>query len=93
VGNEDVAPDRPSAGETEVKVEFAESVGDVQRHLRSRFRIAQIDYETKTRVMETATSAHPLTIRLSHLQTLDLDTELATAIGEILLARYGQGSS
>ncbi|MBU2668214.1 hypothetical protein KOI35_32355 [Actinoplanes bogorensis] len=48
---------------------------------------AQIEYRTKTKVLETATADRPLTVRLSALQALDLDDALATAIGEILLAQ------
>ena len=48
---------------------------------------AQIEYETKTRVLATVTSERPLAVRLSHLQALDLDPRLITAVGEILLAR------
>ncbi|WP_433303949.1 TIM-barrel domain-containing protein [Actinoplanes sp. CA-030573] len=48
---------------------------------------APIEYEIKSRVLEIATAARPLAVRLSHLQALDLDAELFTALGEILLAR------
>jgi hypothetical protein len=48
---------------------------------------AQIEYRTKTRVMDSATSDHPLAVRLSSLQSLDLDKEVVTAVSEILLAR------
>ncbi|MCL3859768.1 glycoside hydrolase family 31 protein [Actinotalea sp. K2] len=48
---------------------------------------AQIEYATKERVLAVATSDHPLTVRLAHLQALDLEPVLATAVGEILLAR------
>ncbi|MCM4080939.1 hypothetical protein [Paractinoplanes hotanensis] len=46
---------------------------------------AQIEYPTKTRVLDAATADRPLAVRLSSLQALDLDNELFTAIGEILL--------
>ena len=48
---------------------------------------AQIDYEVKSRVHDIATSAHPLHVRMSHLQALELSRALESAVSEILLAR------
>jgi hypothetical protein len=47
---------------------------------------AQIEYDTKARVLAIATSDRPLAVRVSHLQVLDLDPPLANAVSEILLA-------
>ena len=48
---------------------------------------AQIEYRQKTQVLERATSAHPLAVRLSGLQAMGLADEIFTAVGEILLAQ------
>ncbi|WP_328475164.1 DUF4968 domain-containing protein [Actinoplanes sp. NBC_00393] len=60
---------------------------DVAERLFTLLNRAQIEYLTKTRVYEAATSGHSLPVRLSVLQALDLDEALATAVGEILTAR------
>ncbi|MCY1138080.1 hypothetical protein OWR29_08735 [Actinoplanes sp. Pm04-4] len=44
---------------------------------------AQIEYRTKTRVLEAVESARPLTV----LQSFDLDDNLLTALGELLLSQ------
>jgi hypothetical protein len=61
----------------------ANDVGDRLFALLDR---AHIGYETKKLVHTIATSAQPLSVRLSHLQALALDRPLETAVGEILLA-------
>ncbi|MFS0700393.1 TIM-barrel domain-containing protein [Cellulomonas sp. 179-A 4D5 NHS] len=60
---------------------------DVPGRLFTLLDRAQIAYETKRRVMDVATSSRPLAVRVSHLQALDLDAALASAVGELLLAR------
>jgi hypothetical protein len=60
---------------------------DVAERLFTLLDRAQIEYRTKSRVLQTATSAHPLPIRLSHLHALDLAPDLMTAVAELLLAR------
>ena len=59
---------------------------DVAGRLFTLLDAAFIDYEDKQRVYSVATSLQPLSVRLSHLQALDLDRTLETAVGEILLA-------
>jgi hypothetical protein len=59
---------------------------DVAGRLFTLLDAAFIDYEDKQRVYSIATSLQPLSVRLSHLQALDLDRTLETAVGEILLA-------
>jgi hypothetical protein len=59
---------------------------DVNGRLFTLLDRAQIAYETKKLVHGIATSAQPLSVRLSHLQALALDRPLETAVGEILLA-------
>jgi hypothetical protein len=51
---------------------------------------AQIEYRTNTQVLDIATADRPRAVRLSHLQALDLDAALFTAVGEILLAQSPQ---
>ncbi|GAA4605074.1 alpha-glucosidase (family GH31 glycosyl hydrolase) [Actinoplanes octamycinicus] len=60
---------------------------DVAGRLFTLLDRAQIEYRTKTLVLEAATGPGPVALRLSRLQALDLDRELAGAVGEILLAR------
>jgi hypothetical protein len=60
---------------------------DVNDRLFGLLDRAHIAYETKKLVHAIATSDHPLSVRLSHLQALALDRPLETAVGEILLAR------
>ncbi len=59
---------------------------DVQGRLFALLDRAQIDYVLKEWIHTIATSGQPLGLRVSRLQALDLDRELETAIGEILLA-------
>jgi len=59
---------------------------DVAGRLFTLLDAAFIEYEDKQRVYAIATSQQPLSVRLSHLQALDLDRTLETAVGEILLA-------
>lgn len=59
---------------------------DVSGRLFTLLDRAQIEYRTKTRVMDAATSQRSLAVRLSALHALDLDDALATAVGEILTA-------
>ena len=47
---------------------------------------AQIEFETKKDIYALATSDRPLSVRMSHLQALDLDRPLESAVSEILLA-------
>jgi hypothetical protein len=60
---------------------------DVARRLFALLDRAQMEIRTKSRVWEILTSDRSLAVRLSALQALDLDDALATAIGEILLAK------
>jgi hypothetical protein len=60
---------------------------DVAGRLFTLLDRAQLEYRTKTRVMDAASSAQPLAVRVSNLQVLDLDDALSTAVGEILLAQ------
>jgi len=60
---------------------------DVHDRLFALLDGAQIEYATKTRVMATATSDRPLAVRVSELDSLDLEPGLATAVGELLLAQ------
>ncbi|MGK5683495.1 TIM-barrel domain-containing protein [Actinoplanes sp. URMC 104] len=59
---------------------------DVAGRLFTLLNRAQIEYRTKTLVLDAATAQRSLAVRLSTLQALDLDEPLATAVGEILLA-------
>ena len=63
------------------------SANDVGARLFALLDRAQISYDLKTRIHQIATSDAPLTVRASHLQSLGLDPALATAVGELLLAR------
>jgi alpha-glucosidase (family GH31 glycosyl hydrolase) len=47
---------------------------------------AHIEYQTKTEIHQIACSSHPLAVRISHLQALNLNRGLETAVSEILLA-------
>jgi len=60
---------------------------DVHNRLFRVLDRAQTKYAIKTRVMAIATADRPLAVRLAHLEALDLEPALATAINEILLAR------
>jgi alpha-glucosidase (family GH31 glycosyl hydrolase) len=60
---------------------------DVAERLFTMLDRAQIEYLQKTRVLDCATSAHPLAVRLSGLQAMGLADEILTAVGEILLAK------
>jgi len=59
---------------------------DVASRLFTLLDSAFIEYEDKQRVYTIATSDRPLSVRLSHLQALELDRALEIAVGEILLA-------
>ena len=59
---------------------------DVASRLFTLLDRAFIEYEEKQRIYAIVTSDRPLSVRLSHLQSLDLDRSLETAVGEILLA-------
>src|SRR5664280_552823 len=59
---------------------------DVASQLFTLLDSAFIEYEDKQRVYTIATSDRPLSVRLSHLQALELDRALEIAVGEILLA-------
>ena len=59
---------------------------DVAGPLFTLLDAAFIQYEDKQRVYTIATSDRPLSVRLSHLQALELDRALEIAVGEILLA-------
>ncbi|WP_421732678.1 TIM-barrel domain-containing protein [Cellulomonas sp.] len=63
------------------------SANDVGARLFALLDRAQISYDLKTRIHQIATSDAPLTVRASHLQSLQLDPALGTAVGELLLAR------
>ncbi|WP_028047448.1 glycoside hydrolase family 31 protein [Cellulomonas sp. URHE0023] len=63
------------------------SPNDVPARLFALLDRAQIAYDLKSRIQAIATSDAPLAVRVSHLQSLALDQALATAVGEILLAR------
>jgi len=60
---------------------------DVAGRLFTLLDRAQMSYELKTRIHQIATSDAPLSVRLSHLQSLQVDPPLAHAVGELLLAR------
>jgi hypothetical protein len=60
---------------------------DVAERLFTMLDRAQIEYRQKTRVLDCATSAHSLAVRLSGLQAMGLADEVFTAVGEILLAK------
>ncbi len=62
------------------------AANDVPGRLFTMLDRAQIGFELKQRIQLIATSGHPLSVRLSHLQALGLDRPLETAVGEILLA-------
>jgi hypothetical protein len=62
------------------------AANDVDDRLFGLLDRAHIGFETKKLVHTIATSAQPLSVRLSHLQALALDRPLETAVGEILLA-------
>jgi alpha-glucosidase (family GH31 glycosyl hydrolase) len=62
------------------------TANDVSDRLFTLLDRAHIAYETKKLVHAIATTAQPLSVRLSHLQALALDRALETAVGEILLA-------
>ena len=59
---------------------------DVASRLFTLLDRAFIEYEEKQRIYAIVTSDKPLSVRLSHLQSLELDRSLETAVGEILLA-------
>ena len=59
---------------------------DVAGRLFTMLDAGFIEYEDKHRIYAIATSDRPLAVRLSHLQALELDRALETAVGEILLA-------
>ncbi|KQY23470.1 glycoside hydrolase [Cellulomonas sp. Root485] len=63
------------------------TANDVAGRLFTLLDRAQISYDLKTRIHQIATSDAPLSVRASHLQSLALDPPLATAVGELLLAR------
>ena len=65
---------------------------DVPGRLFAMLDRAHIEYEAKKRIHAVATSAQPLSVRVSHLQALGLDRALETAVGEILLAAADPGS-
>lgn len=60
---------------------------DVAARLFTLLDRAQIEYDLKTRIHQIATSDAPLSVRVSHLQSLQLHAPLADAVGELLLAR------
>lgn len=60
---------------------------DVAARLFTLLDRAQIGYDLKARIHQVATSDAPLSVRVSHLQSLPLDPPLAEAVGELLLAR------
>jgi alpha-glucosidase (family GH31 glycosyl hydrolase) len=60
---------------------------DVAGRLFTLLDRAQIEYDLKTRIHQIATSDAPLSVRASHLQSLQLHPPLASAVGELLLAR------
>jgi alpha-glucosidase (family GH31 glycosyl hydrolase) len=77
---------------TELRIDLGNSPrlrdNDVTERLFHLLDRAQIEYGTKTRVLDIVTSGRPLAVRLSHLQVLELDRALAGALGEILLATH-----
>ncbi|WP_456844092.1 TIM-barrel domain-containing protein [Cellulomonas sp. P5_C6] len=60
---------------------------DVPARLFALLDRAQISYDLKTRVQSIATADAPLSVRVSHLQALELDAPLSAAVNELLLAR------
>jgi hypothetical protein len=60
---------------------------DVAGRLFTLLDRAQVGYDLKARIHQVATSDAPLSVRVSHLQSLQLDPPLAEAVGELLLAR------
>jgi alpha-glucosidase (family GH31 glycosyl hydrolase) len=60
---------------------------DVAARLFALLDRAQISYDLKTRIQTIATSDAPLSVRISHLQSLPLEPELSAAVNELLLAR------
>ncbi len=48
---------------------------------------AQIEYQTKSKVLTVVEADQPVPVRLSRLQALNLESALFSALGEILLAR------
>ncbi|MFI5908559.1 TIM-barrel domain-containing protein [Dactylosporangium sp. NPDC051541] len=60
---------------------------DVAGRVFALLNRAQIEYRTKTRVLEAATADAPLAVRLATLPTLDLEEPLLTAVTEILTAQ------
>ncbi|WP_456823290.1 TIM-barrel domain-containing protein [Cellulomonas sp. P5_E12] len=63
------------------------AANDVAGRLFTLLDRAQISYDLKTRVQTIATSDAPLSVRVSHLQALQLDAPLSAAVNELLLAR------
>ncbi|WP_433618485.1 TIM-barrel domain-containing protein [Dactylosporangium sp. CA-139114] len=59
---------------------------DVAQRLFTLLNRAQIEYLTKTRVLDAATSEHSLAVRLSTLHALDLDEALLSAVVEVMTA-------
>ncbi len=66
--------------------EPALAANDVAARLFALLDRAQIEFGRKEYLHEIATSRQPLPVRVSRLQALDLDRDLETAVGEILLA-------
>ena len=66
---------------------------DVASRLFRLLDATQVEYRLKTQVHAIATSEAPLHVRVSHLAALGLEPALATAVGEILLARVPQRRS
>ncbi|MBO3086407.1 glycoside hydrolase family 31 protein [Cellulomonas fengjieae] len=82
---DDVPVDATLTVEVGAGAQVAEN--DVAGRLFTLLDRARIGYDLKTRIHQIATSDAPLTVRASHLQSLELDPPLATAVGELLFAR------
>jgi alpha-glucosidase (family GH31 glycosyl hydrolase) len=59
---------------------------DVRRRLFTLLDRAHVAYAVKEQIHHIATAERPISVRVSHLQALDLPPALLTAVSEILLA-------
>lgn len=67
--------------------EVALAGNDTGRLVFELLDAASIEFDLKSRVMDVATSGHPLTVRLGYLEALGLEPALRSALVEILTAR------
>ena len=78
----------PAAATLRITLKTSQLVGNnVQKRIFDLLNRCQIAYLTKTAVLECVAPDVPPAIQFSRLQTLELDPDLFSAVGEILLAR------